>query len=170
MANKPLKIITTPIKNITKDVLKSFVDIDINIANFESCELNSIPYNHIFSIPLIGILENQGISYKLDGHIALSFETPAYLNIASIILGETIEELNEDIEDLGLEIVNIILGKAKSVFEATNLTLQATSPKVIKNNTEFKYPKNPKVFSVTADCMVGNMALEVCYSFKKAVF
>lgn len=85
---------------------------------------------------------------SFDSPFILTFPTDTYLKIASELFMEEYTEINEEIEDVGLELANVVLGRAKQlVNEQFNGKFEMTLPTLLKSNELPDYLKD-------ADCHV----------------
>ncbi len=72
-----------------------------------------------------------GFTGAVTGSMALSFSERCILNIVSNILGETMREINGEIEDAVGEITNMVSGVARKDLESLGLSISAAIPTVI---------------------------------------
>ncbi|MEK6705338.1 MAG: chemotaxis protein CheX [Bdellovibrionota bacterium] len=71
------------------------------------------------------------MSETFSGTVAISFPTATFINVASRMLGETVNEVTQEIKDVVAELTNIILGMAKAVLNEKGYALQNALPSVV---------------------------------------
>ncbi|MEO5361655.1 MAG: chemotaxis protein CheX [Nitrospirota bacterium] len=110
-----------------------------------------------------GIIGMAGEQAK--GSMSITFSEPAILDIASKMLGENVEVLDETAADAVGEITNIITGGTKKLLIEKGYKFELASPSVIigKNHMIMHQTKAPVVllpFSTSA----GDFFVEICFN------
>ena len=100
---------------------------------------------------LTGIM---GLSGEASGSIIVSFTEKAACKLTSNMLGETFDEINEDVIDSVQEIVNLIAGQAKTMLAETEYKFKISIPTcVIGKNHQVNHKKG-------APCVVAEFELD----------
>lgn len=115
-------------------------------------------------IGMNGKVEKDGEQRDFKGLIGLSFNMDVYLKIASAMLMEEHTEYSEEISDTGSEIVNIIMGNAKSALSEKGYDIGMATPSTVRGkDVEIRYPKGTIVVEVLIESSLGTFILEICY-------
>ncbi len=93
--------------------------------------------------------------------LAISFSEPAMKHIASKMLGEEVEELDNDVIDLAGEITNMVTGGAKKVLWQSGFNFDLSQPTFEKGN-DYKPPhlENCKVIAIDFNTDEGAFSIE----------
>jgi chemotaxis protein CheX len=105
-----------------------------------------------------------GLTGKVKGSLALSFNEPCILKIVSNMLGEQITTINGDIKDAVGEITNMVSGAARKKLEAIGFVISAAIPTVVsgKDHSVVHVLGGPSIiipFDIP-DC--GTFVVDVC--------
>lgn len=104
------------------------------------------------------------LSGDTSGTVSISFPGKCILSVVSKMLGEQMNDVNDDIKDALGEITNMISGQATQLFEMTGQHLKASLSRVImgKNHT---IPHNADTVVLGVPCMTehGEILLEMCF-------
>lgn len=104
------------------------------------------------------------LSGDTSGTVSISFPEKCILSVVSKMLGEQMNEVNDDIKDALGEITNMISGQATQLFEMTGQRLKASLSRVImgKNHT---IPHSSDTVVLGVPCMTehGDIMLEMCF-------
>ncbi len=115
-------------------------------------------------IGMNGTLSQNGKDSEFNGLIALSFSKEVYLKIASAMLMQDFTDYNEDNEDVGAEIANIVMGNAKNALVAQGYKIGMSSPTRIKGKDhEIKYPNNTTVIETVMKTPWGDFTFDICF-------
>ncbi len=68
---------------------------------------------------------------KVRGSVAISFPTPVALRIYSLMMGEKVYRLTDEVQDVVGELANIVAGGAKSELANDGLTFNISIPTVV---------------------------------------
>ncbi len=131
----------TPKAKIDVNFINPFIDSTLNVLKItantkaEKKRVFLRPANepvHGDISGLIGI-----ISDKYVGSMAVTFQEPCFLAVASGMLGETYTTITEEIQDVVGELCNQIFGGAKRVLNEQGYKIQPALPAIIagKNHT-----------------------------------
>jgi chemotaxis protein CheX len=110
--------------------------------------------------PISDISAVIGLSGDAQGTIALSFEQNIALLIVSKLLGVSIHEVGQDLNDGIGEIVNIIAGYAKKDLTEFNLSISLPNIIIGKHHT-LNSPTNSPTIVVPFASNLGNFHVEV---------
>jgi chemotaxis protein CheX len=69
---------------------------------------------------------------KLSGSVALSFPKKTILKMYEAMMGEHIDEINKDIDDIVGEVTNIVVGGAKNEFSELGYPFNISLPLVVE--------------------------------------
>lgn len=68
---------------------------------------------------------------KISGSVALSFPKLTILKIYEAMMGEHIDEINKDVDDIVGEVTNIVVGSAKKEFAELGYIFNISLPLVV---------------------------------------
>lgn len=100
---------------------------------------------------------------KLRGSLAIAFSEPCILHIASEMLGERKNHLDEDIIDIVAEIANMVLGNAKLALVEQGLDFELALPTTITGEEirRSHLTREPAII-VPFSTEHGEFSLELC--------
>ena len=75
-----------------------------------------------------------GLSGEASGAVALSFKESTAFKITKILTGKDYTSIERDVTDVVGEIVNIIVGNVKNIFEEKH-RIAITMPSIVKGNS-----------------------------------
>ena len=101
-----------------------------------------------------------GLSGKASGDVIISFEKRLAIAATQALLGESVEELNEEVLDAVGEITNMIAGKAKSSLQEYNMTMALPTVIVGKNHT-IHFPRTVKPIAISFSSEMGDFNIKV---------
>ncbi len=110
------------VRDTTLDVFQTMVSMDP--VPDEPIHGDKAPLNG-------GISGIVGIAGKVKGTITIHFDKKMAAKVASNILEEDIEEINEDVEDAVGEIANMVAGGAKTKLFKSGIAFDISIPAVI---------------------------------------
>jgi chemotaxis protein CheX len=115
-------------------------------------------------IGMSGTVDRDGKEKNFKGLLAITFEEPIYIKLASRMLMEEYTEYCDDISDAGSEICNIVMGNAKNGLTPFGFKLGMASPSTVRGQGhEIKYPPKTTVIEVTCSTDIGDFTMELCY-------
>jgi len=118
---------------------------------------------------LSGELDKGGKVYPYKAMLVLSFPYETYFKVAGAMLGETYTSFNDDIRDVGGEIVNMIMGNAKRDLKTLGYTSNMAIPSMIEGKDHrLSYPSGTTVILIPFETVHGKMYMELCYSRSEA--
>ena len=105
-----------------------------------------------------------GLTGDVKGTISVSFNEKCILSIVSLMFGEEIIKLNEEIQDAVGEITNMISGQARQKLEELGLSLNAAIPTVVMGKGHsITHITNHQIIAVPFNTDKGTFTIEVCF-------
>ncbi|MBY0515776.1 MAG: chemotaxis protein CheX [Bacteriovoracaceae bacterium] len=156
-------------KMLDTDFINPFLDATLHVLKVQS-QVDAVAGKIFIKNPatkgsgdisgVIGV-----VSETFNGCVVISFPEKTFLNIISKMLGESYQELTQDIIDGAGEITNMIFGQAKAVLNDKGYGIQMAIPTVIsgKDHTIQSMSKGT-VISVPFSSNVGGFFVEICIS------
>lgn len=118
---------------------------------------------------LSGELDKGGKTFPYKAMLVLSFPYETYFKVAGAMLGETYTSFNDEIRDVGGEIVNMIMGNAKRDLKTLGYTSNMAIPSMIEGKDHrLSYPPGTTVILIPFETVHGKMYMELCYSRSEA--
>lgn len=103
-----------------------------------------------------------GITGDRNGTMSVTFTGPCIMAIVGNMLGETIEELNQDVRDAVGELTNMISGQTRRGLEATGMRLEAGIPSVVTGHDHsISHITREAILAVPFETPHGPFTLEV---------
>lgn len=100
-----------------------------------------------------------GLSGNVSGSVVISLSQSVAFQLASALLGDEINELNEDCTDAIGEIANIIAGNAKTDFPTRDNAISV--PSVVVGKHKVTYPTGIPIISIPCSTDKGEMIIEI---------
>ncbi len=88
-----------------------------------------------------GITGAIGFVGTLSGIFSVYFDEELSKKVASLMLGEDINEINEDVKSAVGEIANIAIGRAKTIMNAYGCRIEISPPTIIHGKSYMITPK-----------------------------
>lgn len=111
-----------------------------------------------------GSLIQDGETRLFQGSMSITWSEECYLKTASKMLMEEYLEFNEEIRDAGAEIVNIVMGAAKTILCEAGYQIEMSTPTVvIGQNHELQYQKDVVTITTPFSSELGEFWLELGY-------
>jgi len=106
-----------------------------------------------------------GMTGSAQGSLALSFSKSCILKIVSNMLGETHQDINDEVRDAVGEITNMISGAARKNLEAKGFNIQAAIPTVVsgKDHCIIHVLGGPSII-IPFETEGGPFVVDVCLS------
>jgi len=105
-----------------------------------------------------------GLTGEASGTISVSFTEGSILPIVSNMLGETIEEMNDEIRDAVGEIANMISGQSRKILEEDGRLVDAAIPTVIMGkNHSIGHMTRQSVTAIPFVTDHGEFTIELCF-------
>jgi chemotaxis protein CheX len=105
-----------------------------------------------------------GLSGNVSGSVVLSLSHDIAYQLASSLIGEEINELNEDCTDAIGEIANMIAGNAKTDFPSDNNYISV--PSVVVGKHKVTYPSGLPIINIPCKTDKGEMMIEIALKAK----
>jgi len=122
MAISVSKDLIAPFVDAVSNVFNTMIDIQIEKQGAYLLEEHKVQYD------VSGVM---GITGKLSGTIAVSFPKKLSCQVVSALLGEKLETFDETVVDGIGEVVNMISGDAKRLFENNGMGFEISLPAVV---------------------------------------
>ena len=139
-----------PFLSSVKNVFETMIDVPYTLGK------PSIKKDQTSSFEISGII---GISGEITGCIVMSFPETIALELASALLGETMDKVNSDCTDAIGEIANMVAGDAKRDFPERNTTISV--PSVVLGMHRIAFPKGVPIISIPCKTGKGSFAIDV---------
>ena len=105
-----------------------------------------------------------GLTGEARGTLSVSFTEESILQVVSSMLGEKIEEMNEDIRDAVGEITNMISGQSRRMLEEKGRLVEAAIPTVIMGkNHSIAHMTTQSVMAIPFLTDHGEFTIEICF-------
>ena len=114
---------------------------------------------------LSGELEKNGVRCHYKAMLVISFPYETYFKVSSAMLGETYTSYVPDIQDVGGEIVNMVMGNAKRDLKTMGYTSNMAIPSMLEGKSHsIRYPIGTHVVLIPFNSAHGPIFMELCYS------
>jgi chemotaxis protein CheX len=108
---------------------------------------------------MIGLIGEQA-----KGSLALTFTEAAILNIASQMIGQTFEMIDDIVADAVGEITNMVTGGAKKLLSEKGYKFKMATPSVIVGKDHvITHKTNGPIVLVPFETIAGNLFVEICF-------
>jgi chemotaxis protein CheX len=150
-----------PFINSTRKVLSTMASLESKpLKPYLKEESNETALGSISSV-----IELTG---ECNGSIGLSFETSCILKIATGMLGEVFEELDDEVADMVGELVNMISGDARRQLVKLGFSFSAGIPKIAKGSEhKLVHTVNERTIVIPFQTAAGDFYIETCFDSKK---
>ncbi len=116
------------------------------------------------TIGINGTVDRDGEELDFKGQFVITFPKPCYLKIAGAMLGEEYEDLNSEINDVGAEICNMIIGNTKRDLTQLGFKLNMAIPStIIGKGHSIQYTDGVTIIVIPIACDHGEFYIEICY-------
>jgi chemotaxis protein CheX len=154
-----------PFISATRNVFETMANSKINPGAPQIKKEKKSWGDYSATLGLTGVITTDGVKKEFRGMLVISFPEQTYLKIASAILMEEHLSYNDDIADVGGEIVNIIVGNAKRDLNELGLVTEMAVPTMISGPEHIiNYPKAAQIVLIPMDSDHGKFFMEICYS------
>jgi chemotaxis protein CheX len=153
-----------PFIDATKMVFEKMMETQIESAKPE-LKTDSKMYGDISAV--IGMSGNKTINdqkSRFRGLLVLSFSEDVYVKIANKMLQEAHTQFNDEIQDVGAEIINIIMGNAKKTLNTVGLFPEMATPSTIRGtgHTITSLDRSYTII-IPFKSSLGEFKMEICY-------
>jgi len=100
-----------------------------------------------------------GLSGSVTGSVVISLSESLALELASSLLGEDFDTVDEDCTDAIGEIANMIAGNAKTNFPGEEASISV--PSVVIGKHKVSYPSGLPIIAIPCNVGAGELVLEV---------
>jgi chemotaxis protein CheX len=103
-----------------------------------------------------------GFTGETNGTVFITFDESCIIKVVSNMLGEQINEINDEIKDAVGELTNMISGQARKELEEIGKVFNGAIPSVVsgKNHELMPLTKGPKI-AIPFNTDFGNFTIEV---------
>jgi chemotaxis protein CheX len=102
------------------------------------------------------------------GSIGLSFHTNCILTVASQMLGETYEKLDDEIADMVGELVNMISGDARRQLVKLGFSFSAGIPDIAQGVDHLlEHSVSERIILIPFKTQAGDFYIETCFDSRK---
>jgi len=144
-----------PFLSAVQNVFETMINVPYTLGK------PSLKKNQTSSFEISGII---GISGEVTGCVVVSFPEVIALELASELLGEKMEKVDEDCTDAIGEIANMVAGDAKKNFPESNTTISV--PSVVLGVHTIAFPKGVPIISIPCQTDKGTFAIDVAIKNK----
>ncbi len=99
---------------------------------------------------------------KIFAIINISWPLQSYINISNAMLMEEYTELNEEMQDVGPEVINMVTGNAKKDFKEAGFDITLSTPIFVNGKEPLPFPDS-YIVTVPMDSSQGNFVMQFCY-------
>lgn len=140
-----------------------FTKIELQRPDIKKKPISVGDINTIMDIS--GMVKEGESETKFKGKLIISFPLSTYLKIASAMLSEEYNELNNDIMDVGAEINNMITGAAKKGLNNIGHYIRMSTPTTVYGKgVTLKSEPPSTVITIPVLTAYGPFTLELCYA------
>jgi chemotaxis protein CheX len=105
-----------------------------------------------------------GLSGNVSGCVVISMSPAIAFRLVSSLLGETVNELDDDCTDAIGEIANMIAGNAKTNFPGNGNSISV--PSVVVGRHKVSYPSGLPIVVIPCQTDVGELMIEIALKEK----
>lgn len=117
-----------------KVIFQTMLDSDLNIEDVNKDEAQYSYDNSVVGcIDISGVLKEEKTEDKFSAEARLNFPKEVYLKMASRMLMEDFDDINDENDDVASEIANMIIGNAKAGLCENGINSGMESPKSLIN-------------------------------------
>lgn len=145
--------IINPFINATLNVLETMAFIK------SEAEKPFLKKNNVARGDVSGVV---GFTGETNGTVFITFDEPCIVKVVSNMLGEEINEINDEIKDAVGELTNMISGQARKELEDIGKLFHGSIPSVVsgKNHELFPMTKGPRI-AIPFKTDFGHFTIEV---------
>jgi chemotaxis protein CheX len=139
-----------PFLTAVKDVFETMIEVSFTVGK-PSLKKDNVPSQEVSSII--------GISGDVSGCVVVTLSKKTALQLASALLGDQIQELDDDCIDAIGEIANMVAGSAKAGFPDENTSLSV--PTVVIGKHRVNYPSAVPIISIPCETSEGKFGVDI---------
>lgn len=166
MSNKFSRFVefSKPFIDGIKETFKVMMDIDVQAHSPKIKTGNKASGDISGIIGMNGKLESDEGNKDFKGQMVLSWNEDVYVNMANKMLMEEYTEYNEEIQDAGAEVCNIVMGNAKKILNPMGYKIEMATPSTVKGKShEIIYPPETTIVEIIISTEIGDFSMELCY-------
>ena len=139
-----------PFVAAAKRVFDTMIEVPLQLGKPSLKKGSEVPYE------ISGII---GLSGNVTGCVVISLSREVAFQLVSALVGEPINELNEDCTDAIGEIANMIAGNAKTDFPGTGNAISV--PSVVVGKHKVTYPSGIPIIFIPCKTDRGELIIEI---------
>lgn len=139
-----------PFISAVKKLFNTMIEVPFQLGN-PMLKKGSVPEYEIS-----GII---GLSGSVTGCIVINLSKEIAFQLVSALVGDTVEELDDDCTDAIGEIANMIAGNAKTNFPSEGTSISV--PSVVVGQHKVSYPSGLPIICIPCATDKGEMVIEV---------
>ena len=139
-----------------KKVFDTMINVPFSLGRPVLKNGNEVPHE------ISGII---GLSGNVTGCVVISLSNAVAFQLVSALLGEEVNEMNEDCTDAIGEIANMIAGNAKTDFPGDGNNISV--PSVVFGRHKVTYPSGIPIISIPCRTEKGDLIIEVALKIKQ---
>lgn len=130
MQKEEFSLLSKYLGDATVKIFKTMVTPSTKVSEVEVISEKISSFCEVFGrIDISGTAARKADDLSFDGSFSLLFSKDSYLKVASKMLMEEYTDINDDNDDVASELVNMIVGNAKSPAAESGIKLSMSSPK-----------------------------------------
>ncbi len=133
-----------------KNVFETMIDIPFSLGT-PAVKKDTEPSFDVSSII--------GLSGDVTGCVVVNLSKDIALELASSLLGEEMQEIDEDCTDAIGEVANMIAGNAKTDFPSGNNSISV--PSVVIGKHKVTYPSGIPIITIPCDTDAGQLVIDI---------
>ena len=106
-----------------------------------------------------------GLSGSVSGSVVISLSQTLALDLASSLIGETFETVDDDCTDAIGEIANMIAGNAKTDFPGEEASISV--PSVVIGKHKVSYPSGIPIIAIPCAVGGGELVIEIAIKLRE---
>jgi len=138
-----------------KKVFDTMINVPFSLGKPTLKNGNEVPHE------ISGII---GLSGNVSGCVVISLSSGVAFQLVSALLGEEINQMNDDCTDAIGEIANMIAGNAKTDFPGDGNSISV--PSVVFGKHKVTYPSGIPIISIPCRTEKGDLIIEVALKIK----
>jgi len=144
-----------PFLNSISNVLSTMAMLELN-AGTATIKKTDYPEGDITGVIAMN-------SPQTNGTLAISFSKEVIFEIHEKMLGEKLEDINDDAKDLVGELINMAAGGAKTILHEKGYEFEMTTPTIFCGKKPKDYYVNNPVIVIPFNTPAGNFFVEVSF-------
>jgi CheY-specific phosphatase CheX len=121
-----IRIESILVSNLTR-VYQTMVNEKLLPITLENTEIFKECYTAV--IDLNGVSsDDDDVKTKINANLSLTWDIPGYIKMASMFMGQEYSSYTEDIDDIGMEIINTVVGNSKRDLRGKSILIEMAIP------------------------------------------